>query len=179
MQLFGHAQNTKHLLIENVVEKQQIADHNVLYIHWLTLRHPLVHFTEKRPRLPGQEVPGLGMAREISELELRIAIRLGFAGIAFRPSWYHMAFAARSRFQFADCRRQGRFLAMQRDLGHRPLLEVTLGCAQGRVRMNGEKYTWEADVMMYLLDAAPTENTTTVEETQRVVFTFDDGPTEA
>lgn len=178
MQLFGHAMNTKHLLIENVVEKQHIGDHDVLYIHWLTLRHPLAHFTEKRPQLPGQDVPGLGMAREMSELELRIAIRLGFTGLAFRPGWYHMAFAARARFQFVDPQRQGRFLAMLRDLGRRPLLEVTLACAEGRVRMNGDAYTWEADEMVYLLDTVPIENAAIEKEAQRVTFRVEDRPAE-
>jgi len=178
MQLFGHAMNTKHLLIENVVEKQRIADNDVLYIHWLTLRHPLAHFTEKRPKLPGQEVPGLGMAREMSELELRIAIRLGFTGLAFRPGWYHMAFAARSRFQFVDQKRQGRFVAMLRDLGRHPLLDVTLACAQGRIRMNGEKYTWEADAMVYLLDTVPTNSEAIEKEAQSVTFTVDDLPSD-
>lgn len=178
MQLFGHAMNTKHLLIENVVEKQRIADNDVLYIHWLTLRHPLAHFTEKRPKLPGQEVPGLGMAREMSELELRIAIRLGFTGLAFRPGWYHMAFAARSRFQFVDQKRQGRFVAMLRDLGRHPLLDVTLACAQGRIRMNGEQYTWEADAMVYLLDTVPTNSEAIEKEAQSVTFTVDDLPSD-
>lgn len=173
MRVYGQSAGKKHLLIENVVEKKRIADHDVLYIHWLTLRHPLAQFTEKRPQLPGQEVPGLGMAREMSEIELRIAMRLGFAGIAFRPSWYHMAYAARSRFQFVDPRRQGRFLAMLRDLGHCPLLEVTLACADGRVRMNGERYTWEADEMVYLLDTPIAESAIATEEADRVRFTIE------
>jgi hypothetical protein len=173
MQVFGQALGQKHLLVENVVEKRNVAGHEVLYIHWLTLRHPLAHFTDKRPKLPGQEVPGLGLAREMSEIELRMAIRLGFAGIAFRPSWYHMAYTARSRFRFVDPQRQGRFLAMIRDSGHRSLLDVTMACAEGHVRMNGETYTWEADEMVYLLDTTPEENPVVAEEAARVTFTFD------
>lgn len=173
MQIFGYAKNEKHLLVENVVEKRNVGGHEVLYIHWLTLRHPLAYFTARRPQLPGQEHPGLGLAREMSEIELRIAIRLGLEGIAFRPSWYHMAYAARSRFQFVDPRRQGRFMAMLRDLGRHPLLEVTLACAHGQLRMNGEVYTWEADEMVYLLDQQPSENPLIAEEAERVTFTLE------
>lgn len=173
MQVFGQAKDQKHLLVENVVEKRNVAGRDVLYIHWLTLRHPLAHFTEKRPQLPGQEVPGLGLAREMSEIELRIAIRLGLAGIAFRPSWYHMAYAARARFRFVEPQRQGRFLAMIRDLGQRSLLDVTLACAHGHVRMNGNAYTWEADEMVYLLDTLPEECPLAAEEAARVTFTLD------
>lgn len=170
MQVFGHANQEKHLLIENVVERRNVGGHDVLYIHWLTLRHPLAHFTERRPQLPGQEVPGLGLAKEMSEIELRIALRLGFEGIAFRPSWYHMAYAGRARFYFVDPRRQGRFLAMIRDLGHHSLLEVTLACANARIRMNGTPYTWEADEMVYLLNKPPEEDPAIAEEMRRVSF---------
>lgn len=170
MQVFGHANNDKHLLIENVVERRNVGGNDVLYIHWLTLRHPLAHFTANRPQLPGQEVPGLGLAKEMSELELRIAIRLGFAGIAYRPSWYHMAYAGRAKFHFVDPRRQGRFLAMIRDLRHLSLLEVTLACAAGRVHKNGAPYTWEADEMVYLLDKPPEADPAINEEMQRVSF---------
>lgn len=172
MQLFGMAKNKRHLLVENVVEKRNIAGQEVLYIHWLTLRHPLAQFTEKRPQLPGQEVPGLGMAREMSELELRIALRLGFGGIAFSPSWYHMAYTAKSRFYFVEPRRHGRFLAMMRDLGKYSLLEVTLACANGRVLMNGEPYTWEASEMVYLLDKAIPEDPMVQAEAECVTFTM-------
>ncbi|HRI72659.1 MAG TPA: hypothetical protein PK156_50830, partial [Polyangium sp.] len=172
MQLFGHAQDTRHLLIENVVERRNIAGRDVLYIHWLTLRHPIAQFTQKRPQLPGQEFPGLGLAREMSEIELRMAKRLGFAGVAFRPSWYHTAFAARSRFQFVNPQRQGRFLAMIRDLKTYSLLDVTLACAHEGVLMNGEPYTWEADEMVYLLDEPPAENPAIAEESNRVTFTL-------
>lgn len=173
MQVFGYAQNEKHLLVENVVEKRNIGGHDVLYIHWLTLRHPLAPFTDKRPQLPGQEVPGLGLAREMSEIELRIAIRLGFEGIAFRPSWYHMAYTARSRFRFVDPKRQGRFLAMLRDLAPYPLLEVTMACAHGRVRMDGERYVWEADEMVYLMGTPIQEDPLAVDEAKRVKFSME------
>src|SRR5205823_6058723 len=61
--------------------------------------------------LPGQDTPGLGLAREIGELLARIASRLGLEGVAFRPAWYHTAYAARHYFHFADPARQGRFEA--------------------------------------------------------------------
>lgn len=81
---------------------------------------------------------------------LRMAKRLDLDGIAFRPSWYHMAYAGRDQFQFVDAARQGRFEAMQRDLANVPLLKATMAAADGRVRLNGEPYAWEADEMLSL-----------------------------
>src|SRR5437016_8987754 len=62
-QLLGQeATGREHLLIELVVEKREVAGEPFLYVHWLTLRHPLTRFSERRPPLPDQEAPGLGLA---------------------------------------------------------------------------------------------------------------------
>ncbi len=157
---WGHAGGVKHLLVECVLERQALAGLNVLYVHWLSLRHPRARFgvvdksaTAKktaRVALPGQDVPGLGLAREVGELLLRIAERLDLDGIAFRPAWYHTAYAARHRLHFVDADRQGRFEAMMRDLASLPLGEATRALAEGRVRYNGVPYAWEAEPMVHL-----------------------------
>lgn len=166
LRVFGEFGGTEHLLVECVVEKRRVADRMVLFIHWLTLRHPRMAFAEDRPRLPGQDAPGLGMARESSEMLLRMARRLELEGVAFRPAWYHMAFAARSRFQFVKAPRQARFEAMQRDLAHLPLAEATLAVSEGRVLLDGEPYVWEADDMLFLSDVD--EPLTDAEEVARL-----------
>lgn len=149
--LYGHAAGAEHLLVEAVLEKQRVADEEVLYVHWLTLRHPVARFDARRPQLPGQEVPGLGMAREAGEMLARIAKRLGLAGVAFRPATFHMAYSARYRFRFVDDARQARFDALIRDLAPRSLLESTQAISRGRVRLNGAPYSWEADLMVFWL----------------------------
>lgn len=174
VRVFGDADGRRHLVIEDVLERRRIGELEVLYIHWLTLRHERAHFTDRRPQLPGQDVPGLGLARELNELHLRMARRLGLQGVAFRPSWYHMAYTARRQFRFVDPKRQGRFLAMLRDLGALPLLHVTLACSRGEVRMNGEPYRWEADEMIYRLDDSVQDDPATGEEASRVKFTLDE-----
>ncbi len=153
LQVRARAGGADYLLIEAVVGRQRIASDDVLYIHWLTLRNPRARFSAQRPRLPGQEAPGLGLAREAGELFGQAARRLGLAGIAFRPAWYHMAYQARRMgMAFVDPARQARFEAMLRDFAGAPLLDVTLAVAEGRVRMNGERYSWEADLMAYYPD---------------------------
>jgi hypothetical protein len=59
-----------------------------------------------------------------------------------------MAWAARHDSRFVDARRQGRFLALIRDLAALPLLEATRAVAEGRVLLNGVRYQWEADEMV-------------------------------
>ena len=170
VRLFGEAEEREHLLVEIVLEKQRCLGHPVLFVHWLLMRNPLARFSERRPRLPGQEVPGLGMAREVEEMMALVALRLGLVGVAFRPSQYHVAFAARHTFAFVDAARQGRFEAMLRDLAGVPLLEATTAVSEGRVLMDGRPYAWEAEEMVFWLRENPAEPGEVAHERDRVKF---------
>jgi acetoin utilization deacetylase AcuC-like enzyme len=175
MRLFGMAGGAEHLLVETVLERKIIDRAPVLYVHWLTLRNPLAAFTAQRPALPGQEVPGLGLAREAAELLARMAERLGLEGVAFRPASYHTAYVGRAILRFVDPARQGRFEALVRDLASVPLREAALLLASGRVRMNGAPYTWEPDEMARWLRPHASDEAAVGAERERVRFTVDAG----
>jgi hypothetical protein len=149
-----------------------VAGVEVLYVHWLSLRNPRAQFSDLRPRLPGQEVPGLGLAREIGTMLWRMAVRLGLGGVVFRPAHYHIAYAARHEFQFVDPGRQGRFEALVRDLEGVPLLEATTAVAEGKVRLDGAPYAWEAEEMAYWLRESPADAGEVERERERVRFTY-------
>jgi acetoin utilization deacetylase AcuC-like enzyme len=169
--LFGQAAGVEHLLVELILDRRRVRGVDVLYVDWVSLRNPRAQFSELRPRLPGQEVPGLGLAREVGTLLALMAVRLGLAGVAFRPSHYHTAYAARHEFTFVDPLRQGRFEALVRDLSGLPLLEATVAVSEGRVRMNGAPYAWEADDMAHWLRKPPPERGEVERERERVRFT--------
>jgi acetoin utilization deacetylase AcuC-like enzyme len=135
-------------LVELEVERRKVGSGTFLFVNWLSLRNPRSRFSSTRPQLPGQEVPGLGLAKEMTHLLTLIAARLLLDGVAFRPSWFHMAWAARHSARFVDPGRQGRFEALCRDVRGIPLLEATRAMADGRVRLNGAPYAWEADEMV-------------------------------
>jgi acetoin utilization deacetylase AcuC-like enzyme len=152
MHLFGQVKDAKEsLLIDCSVEKQQLGQDPVLYVHWLNLRNPQAQFSVRRPQLPGQDVPGLGIAREMVEVLGRVAARLKLHGVAYRPAYFHTAYPARHRFRFVQPERQGRFLALVRDLSYLSLLDASTALAEGRVRLCGAPYQWEADEMVYYL----------------------------
>jgi hypothetical protein len=176
MRLHGEADGMEHLLVELILERRHVAGADVLYVHWMSLRNPRAQFSERRPRLPGQEVPGLGMAREAGFMLARMAVRLGLSGVVIRPAHLHMAYAARHEFAFVDPRRHGRFEALMRDLAHLSLLETTTAMAEGRVRMNGEPYAWEADDMAYWLRSTTSRNGQVAEERERVRFSVEPRP---
>lgn len=172
LRVLAHAAGQEHLLVEAILEKRRIRGVEILFVHWLSLRNPATHFSDRRPQLPGQEVPGLGLAREAGTLLSRMAIRLGLAGVAFRPSHYHLAYTARHDFAFVDPARQGRFEAMVRDLAAVPLLEATHAVADGRVLLNGRPYTWEADEMAFWLRDIPLDDEERLREGVRSSFTI-------
>jgi acetoin utilization deacetylase AcuC-like enzyme len=171
VQLLGRAGGRQHLLVEAVLERMNLDALQVLYVHWLSLRNPRARFPGERPALPGQVVPGLGLAREVVELLARIAERLHLDGVAFRPSWYHTAYVARHQGRFVDPARQGRFEALVRDLAGRPLLEATTLVAEKRVLLDGKPYEWEADLMLDRLGSSDEPDPRIALERERVCFT--------
>ena len=174
VQLHGQADRREWLLVDLQLERRTVAERPILYVHWLSLRNPRARFGPHHPQLPGQEVPGLGLARETGELLARVAERLQLEGVAFRPAWYHTAFTARHDFRFVDPARQGRFEALQRDLAGLPLLAASLAVADGRVRLDGNPYSWEADEMVFWLAAHPQDEALTAQERARVHFTVEE-----
>ncbi|MDQ3262626.1 MAG: histone deacetylase [Myxococcota bacterium] len=155
LRLYGTHGRVEDILVEMVLEKRTIDRHQYLFTNWLNLRNPRARFAEGRPALPGQDVPGLGLSREVAEVMSLMAKRLGLAGVAVRPAWYHVAYAGRARFRFVDPRRQGRFEALLRDLSGVPLLDATRAVAEGRVWLNGAPYSWEPDDYVFLAEAVP------------------------
>lgn len=171
IKVLGHAGGQEHLLSDAVLEKKVLQGETFLFANWLSLRHPRARFSDKRPQLPGQEVPGLGLSRETTETLLTMAQRLGLAGLAFRPMWYHLAVVARSRFHFSTPERQGRFEALMRDLSTLSLVEATRAVAEGRVRLDGQPYPWEPDDMLCRLQPVPMDTDAVAAERERCHFT--------
>jgi acetoin utilization deacetylase AcuC-like enzyme len=153
--LHGQHQGQRYLLAESVLERRRFDERELLFVNWLSLRNPQASFTEQRPQLPGQEVPGLGLAREAGQMLVRMAKRLGLEGVAFHPAWFHVAYTARYHFRFQDPHTQAQFEALVRDLKPHPLLEATHAIADGRVLLDGEPFTWTPGPMVHLF--APPE----------------------
>jgi acetoin utilization deacetylase AcuC-like enzyme len=172
LRVLGESEGKEEVLIELVLERKRVAGHPVLYVHWLSLRHPRAQFSLLRPRLPGQEVPGLGLARETGEMLALMALRLELAGVVYRPAHFHTAFAGRHHFSFVDAERQGRFEALIRDLRDVPLLEATRAVEAGRVMLDGKPYAWEPDEMVLWLREHPEERGEVALERERARFTL-------
>ncbi len=170
IRVFGQADGQESLLGEVVAERRSFNSSVWLYVHWLTLHHPrLVTTTEVL--LPGQDVPGLGLAREIGELLVLAARRMRLQGIAFVPSHFHTAYFAKDRLRFADSDRQGRFEALLRDTAGLPLQDVARLLERGQVLKNGAVYRWEATLMLHRLEGEELDRGDVAAERERTRFT--------
>ena len=151
----GVASDVRHLLVDLIVSRGVAEGAPSLVVHWLSLRNPRAVFSPDRPALPGQVVPGLGLARDMGQLLGAIADRLDLPSVSLRPSWFHTAFAARQHFRFVDPARQRRFVDLVSDMRGLALADVTRALAEGRVRLDGAPYMWEPEIMIYRPEQPP------------------------
>jgi hypothetical protein len=104
----------------------------ILLIHWLGLSDPDRPFTPARPRLPGQQRPGLGLLPQSLALLREIGRELSIDGILDVPDHFHTALFYSRAFRFLEPEAEGRFHAIARDLKGIPLAlaseAIDLGC---------------------------------------------------
>ncbi|WP_236069517.1 deacetylase [Citreicoccus inhibens] len=117
-----------------------LGETEVLYLDSILLQHPGRHFDWTRPPLPGQSHPGLSLSKEILEILLLMATRIGAEALALTPSTFSAASVYERTFRFVDGAAQGRFSAMRRAGRQRPrwLLAwaVELGCLRDPQRQS-------------------------------------------
>lgn len=105
-----------------------------LAVEWVNLQNPRGSFSDTRPRLPGQNYPGLGAAAGMLALLEIIAKDMAAAAIIDVPESFHAAVMYSKRFLFIEPARQGMMEAAIRDLAHHGLAAVSWGFATGAVR---------------------------------------------
>jgi len=103
----------------------------MLLIHWLALSDPERPFPIHRPRLPGQERPGLGILPECLSLLREIGREFSLDGLLDVPDHFHSALFYSRAFRFLDPHAEGRFLAMVRDLKGIPLALASEAVQEG------------------------------------------------
>lgn len=118
-----------------------------LYIDWMLLQHPGRDFSEQRPRLPGQDHPGLRAGHAIMEILLIMAHRLECDGVMGRPARFHNAWMYRGHFRFEDPLQEGLMRATLRAMGEAGLglAEAAWAIEDGRLREQhgDEPVIWE------------------------------------
>jgi acetoin utilization deacetylase AcuC-like enzyme len=115
----------REVLVDLAASIRPLGGFRTLFVEWLELKDPRVRFSAARPRLPGQSLPGLGLAEDTMQLLVAAAERLALDGVSFVPAHYHVAWIARRRFVFWDPAARGRFAALVEGTAAHPLAVVS------------------------------------------------------
>lgn len=131
-------------------DRRSVPGMELLSVEWLLLQNPRATFGPGRPRLPGQQYPGLGMLKDTVALLAVACERLHLDGVVYVPSAYHVAVQWHGYLHFLKREAQARFNALTALLGELPLAEATRAVADGRVidEASGEVFEWRPETMI-------------------------------
>ena len=165
MRIFGSADNRRLMLMEGRFRRSvwapestnilwdviQPGSHfSVAFIEWFLLQNPMAEFTPERPRLPGQNHPGLGLKDEIMSVFTAVARRLSLDAYLANAKLFHNAFMYSPMFFFLDVHRQAEMTAIKNAAEGRSLQDISLAVEGGFLRRADldEKYQWTGHTMI-------------------------------
>ena len=125
-------------------------------IFWACEQDPTEEFSARRPRLPLQGHPGLGILRHVFRAGVRMAVETAKDGLANMPKFPHDAliFNRSLRFLFLDPAEQGRLDALSRDLDTLGLRDLSLAIVGGAVKTHdGRAVQWRGGLQVYPLSS--------------------------
>lgn len=156
LRLYGDDGRTERLMELRVNRSQRaIPGMTVVFVEWLLLQNPRQPFTERIPRLPGQEHPGLGLLGEVVGWLVVACETIGLDGVAHTPSHFHLAVQGRHHLRFLKPEDQARFEALREALSGVPLPEAALWLEEGRVvdEMTGQPVRYEPGITVFPVSA--------------------------
>ena len=138
---------TPELLVELRAERSRSAvpGMEVIALEWLLLQNPREVFSPDRPRLPGQQHPGLGLLRDFMGWLVAVCEAHGLDGVFFVAAHYHIAMQSRRIVRPLYPADEARLRALSAALAPLPLPEATEAAEAGRVVdvASGRPTGWE------------------------------------
>ncbi len=127
---------------------------NTLAIEWMSMQNPDAEFEKSRPKLPGQQYPGLGIASKAVEILMIAAWRLKLAGLLNTPQYYHNAFLYSRIFFCLDPNQQALLQALSRDTKKYQLSTVAWALEWGAIfeEKQDTPFRWEVTKQIVPLD---------------------------
>lgn len=166
LRMYHKVKQPDHLLGEMVIEKAKLtakSEHfiptefyplGMLMIDWLVLQNPQAEFIEERPRLPGQEYPGLGIGLHVLELLYLMAKHQQTQGLLIVPHYYHTALIFSREFRFINPEYQALLNRMEADLSIYPLPVRAWAVECGAVyrKFDNTQFVWEPEEQILACD---------------------------
>jgi hypothetical protein len=162
LRVYFDKKDKAHLLIEIILSESifkpkivylpsfKYSTYNMMVIEWLILQNPLSQFEKEKPQLPDQQYPGLGIARQVADMLIKVATYLHKDGILNFPQYYHNAVIYSELFKFYNPYMHGMLKALERSLSKYTLADaasaVSLGCVKNL--KDGEHFKWKAEELI-------------------------------
>ncbi len=156
VRLFARRQGLpqEYLLMELIVRRlwipsvaEALERMEVLFVEWLLLQDPTRSFTLRRPALPGQEHPGLGIGHQMQELLVQACRRLRLHGLFERPAHYHNLLGGSDDARFLDPEVEGRAQAILTVLAGVPPVEASVAVDGGQLKLaDGTTVAWQPEL---------------------------------
>jgi hypothetical protein len=128
----------------------EFFDHEYLLLEWLTLQNPRLGFSARRPPLPGQQHPGLGLRKKVVDVFVYLARLLRKDGLLAFPAYFHNAVLFSRFFYFLNPEKLAEVLAIEKAFPKIPFKHlawiVYLNCLQ---QQDGRAYEWRAEEQVY------------------------------
>ena len=132
---------------------------SMLLIEWVALQDPKASFTPEKPRLPGQQYPGIGGLKNMQELFYHLCKSSGKDAIVDVPEYFHSAAIYSPLYTkiydrvyaFFSPFDAGIMQAMLRDLTGRPLADISFAVAFDCLidTCTGKSVKWSTSEQIY------------------------------
>jgi hypothetical protein len=127
--------------------------YSFLIFEWLTIQDPLLNFSEKRPPLPGQEHPGLGLGKKVVDVFSYLARLSRQDGLLAFPAYFHNALLFSRYFSFLNPEKAAEIQAIKNAFPSIPFKHmawiVYLNCLRNA---DGKAYEWRAEEQVHPLE---------------------------
>jgi hypothetical protein len=164
LRIFHEETNSENLIVDLKIREGRLSpktylhlapeffEHDYLILEWLTLQNPRLSFSEKRPPLPGQQHPGLGLRKKVVDIFVYIARLLRKDGLLAFPAYFHNALLFSRFFSFLNPEKLAEVLAIKKAFPKIPFKHlawiVYLNCLR---QEDGRAYEWKAEEQVYPL----------------------------
>jgi hypothetical protein len=127
--------------------------YSFLIFEWLTIQDPRLGFSAKRPPLPGQDHPGLGLGKKVVDVFSYLARLSRKDGLLAFPAYFHNALLFSRYFDFLNPEKAAEIQAIKRAFPSIPFKHlawiVYLNCLR---YADGRGYEWRAEEQVCALE---------------------------
>jgi len=129
--------------------------YNFLILEWFTLQNPVLKFSTKRPPLPGQQYPGLGLGKKVVDVFVYLARLTRKDGLLAFPAYFHNALLFSRYFHFLNPEKFAEVLAIEKTFPKIPFKHLAWIVYLNCLRQDSDKiYEWKAEELVYPINKA-------------------------